>query len=266
MPPVLSKPVSIDPEWAASLVGLRMKVPKRWWDGCTGNKLFHGEVTAIDFTDGAERYFKFRLDSEKGSSYPMRYDAILHYADDEHPRYSAYLLPSAPPAAPVLGEGARVRRQRQRQPIFCEDFSNEDEDEDGQPCRRNKRKRNRSESEQEGNAQLSLADANAGAELWEDYLSEEELEVEEDESEENDSEEDEGQFNIYKMTDPEDWRHTKSRTKPREVAPIPYTGESEEFGVDITKEELASLKDKNGDIRFYKVMEWCLPSFDGKSF
>ena len=109
MPPVLSKSVSIDPEWAESLVGLRMKVPERWWDGCTGNTLFHGEITAIDFTDDAERYFKFRPDSEKAKLYPMRYDAVLHYADEEHQSYSTYLLPSVHPAAPVLGEAARVR-------------------------------------------------------------------------------------------------------------------------------------------------------------
>ena len=35
----------------------------------------------------------------------------------------------------------------------------------------------------------------------------------------------------------------------------------------ITDEELESLKDDNGDIRYYKVFEWLLPMFgpDGKT-
>ena len=71
MPPVLSKPVAIDPEWAATLIGLRMKVPERWWAGCTGSKLFHGKIIAIDFSDDAVRYFQFELDIEKGAHYPI---------------------------------------------------------------------------------------------------------------------------------------------------------------------------------------------------
>ena len=56
----------------------------------------------------------------------MRYDAVLHYADEEHRSYATYLLPSIPPAAPVLGEAARVRRQGVRQPIFGDDSFNDD--------------------------------------------------------------------------------------------------------------------------------------------
>mmetsp|Transcript_29715 Transcript_29715/g.54811 ORF Transcript_29715/g.54811 Transcript_29715/m.54811 type:complete len:88 (+) Transcript_29715:170-433(+) len=87
-----------------------MKVPERWWVGYTGSKLFHGQITALDFSDDAERYFQFELDSEKGAHYPIRYDAVLHYADEDHQSDSRFLLPSVPPAAPVLGEVARVRQ------------------------------------------------------------------------------------------------------------------------------------------------------------
>ena len=45
----------------------------------------------------------------------------------------------------------------------------------------------------------------------------------------------------------------------RTIEPIPFTGESEEFSVKITDEEVAGLKDDNGDIRFTKVVEFCLP-------
>ena len=34
------------------------------------------------------------------------------------------------------------------------------------------------------------------------------------------------------------------------MEPIPYTGEREEFDVDITEEEINSMKDSNGTIRF----------------
>jgi len=40
----------------------------------------------------------------------------------------------------------------------------------------------------------------------------------------------------------------------------------EEFAVNITEEELASIKDENGDTRFYKVVEWLFPKFDSQTF
>ena len=47
------------------------------------------------------------------------------------------------------------------------------------------------------------------------------------------------------------------------MAPIPFTGEREEFDVDITEEEINSMKDSNGTIQFIMdVMRWCLPRFD----
>ncbi|KAL7525563.1 hypothetical protein ACHAXR_001059 [Thalassiosira sp. AJA248-18] len=45
------------------------------------------------------------------------------------------------------------------------------------------------------------------------------------------------------------------------MGPIPFTGSNEEFSVDITEEEVASLMDANGDIRFKTVLEWTLPTF-----
>ena len=140
MPSVLSTPIVIDPEWAATLVGLRMKVPEHWWAGCTGNTLCEGEIAAIDFTDNAGRYFQLELDDEKGSHYAMRYDAVLHYADEEHKTFSRFrsrLLSEAPPN-PTAGEGVRVRQQIPRQPIFRDNDSS-DEDENKQPRHRNKR-------------------------------------------------------------------------------------------------------------------------------
>ena len=46
----------------------------------------------------------------------------------------------------------------------------------------------------------------------------------------------------------------------RTIDPIEWTGEKEE-PVNITDEELNSLRDVNGEIRFEKVFEWILPRF-----
>ena len=44
-----------------------------------------------------------------------------------------------------------------------------------------------------------------------------------------------------------------------DMPPIPFTGEREELYVDITDEEINSIKDSNGMIKFMNVMRWCLP-------
>jgi hypothetical protein len=46
----------------------------------------------------------------------------------------------------------------------------------------------------------------------------------------------------------------------RIIDQIEWTGE-EAYVVNITDEELKSLRDVNGEIRFEKVFEWCLPRY-----
>jgi hypothetical protein len=46
----------------------------------------------------------------------------------------------------------------------------------------------------------------------------------------------------------------------RRIHPIEWTGEEVNV-VNITDEELNSLRDINGEIRFEKVLEWCLPRY-----
>jgi hypothetical protein len=43
------------------------------------------------------------------------------------------------------------------------------------------------------------------------------------------------------------------------IDPIEWTGENEEFSVNITDAELNTLMDDSKEIRFEKVFEWCLP-------
>jgi hypothetical protein len=47
---------------------------------------------------------------------------------------------------------------------------------------------------------------------------------------------------------------------------IPFTGLAEFFSPNLTDEELKGMVDVHGDIRFSKIFEWMLPSFDGLSF
>jgi hypothetical protein len=41
------------------------------------------------------------------------------------------------------------------------------------------------------------------------------------------------------------------------MTPITFTGEREEFDVNITEGEMNNMKDSNGTIRFMNVMRWC---------
>jgi len=87
-------------------------------------------------------------------------------------------------------------------------------------------------------------------------------------TEDGGDDEEEEEHIIYKKTNPEHWTCIKpgGRAQGRDAEPIPFSGDTEEFDVNITDEELEKLKDESGDIRFYKVMEWLLPDFDGESF
>ena len=75
-----------------------------------------------------------------------------------------------------------------------------------------------------------------------------------------------GNCKEYIKTVPTRWTDLKNDGKDgRTIEPIPFTGESEEseeFSVKITDEELAGVKDDNGDIWFSNVMEFCLICFD----
>jgi len=68
------------------------------------------------------------------------------------------------------------------------------------------------------------------------------------------------------MTDPKDLTCLLGNARGQTIEPDPYTGKQEEFNINIIKEELERLKDKDGDIQYYKVVEWLLPKFDRLSF
>ena len=93
-----------------------MSVPKHWWDVCKGNTLFKGRIVGVNWKEPSERYFVFQCEDgdddnsdNEGERFPMRYDAVCHYADSDHAKYSKFNLPVIPPAAPLPNETIRVR-------------------------------------------------------------------------------------------------------------------------------------------------------------
>ncbi len=47
---------------------------------------------------------------------------------------------------------------------------------------------------------------------------------------------------------------------------MPFGGTTETFCLKVSEVELKGFTDKHGDIRFCRIYEWMLPSFDGDSF
>ena len=84
--------ISVDKEWAASLVGLRMQVADNWWDGCHGSELYPGAISDVNFDDAAGRFFILTLDGDE-YTYPMGYDAVVHYADETDRNFYKFHLP-----------------------------------------------------------------------------------------------------------------------------------------------------------------------------
>lgn len=99
--------------WAESLVGLRMKVEDRWWQGYTTTNLNPGCIGAVDFANEHGAIFVFQND-EDGEQYHMRYDAVLKYADEEDRNFYKFHLPEALLADPANEEVTVSRRRRCR--------------------------------------------------------------------------------------------------------------------------------------------------------
>ena len=113
----------IDEEWAATLVGLRVLVPDSWWPEYITHNLNAGKIVSVDFSDEAGRFWALQLDAdvedgEEETTYLMRYDAVLLYADAEDSWYENFNLPNEPIASPenervmssaTTGEGPSLR-------------------------------------------------------------------------------------------------------------------------------------------------------------
>jgi hypothetical protein len=112
MPPIFTKPIPINQEWAGLLTSLCMNVPNSWWAGITSLELNAGAISHLDFNQENECYFQLELDKEKGIYQAMRYDAVLLYADESHPMFAHFHLPYA-----ALADPTNNQVQIQRSPI-----------------------------------------------------------------------------------------------------------------------------------------------------
>ena len=102
----------------ASLVSLCMVKPLSCWPGYTGTELSLGKIAKFDAA--ASPQFLLAVDDEPGDTYAMRYDAVLVYAQVEHPTFGSFRLPNtipeelSPDNTVVVRRRGRGRRWRGR--------------------------------------------------------------------------------------------------------------------------------------------------------
>eukprot|EP00956_Cyclotella_meneghiniana_P001712 scaffold1870_cov73-Cyclotella_meneghiniana.AAC.3 len=251
-----SNPISVDREWAESLVGLRMLVESRWWDGYDDGELNPGTIADVDFDDSA----------------------VLKYADETHRSYHTYKLPIGLLADPEDEEVTLAQLANSlpphRQPTVLHpthqpttlhnpttddfsvqqtsDFHPSDDD-----ASFDHNDNNWSDNEEEANT--------------EDHNFEEPELNNQPEHHTPHQQTTDTNPTKYTRTLPEEWQKIGSVEKdsqgrnvtvtPRTIQPLPFTGTADLFTPNITDVELESLKDANGDIRFESVFELCLPRF-----
>jgi hypothetical protein len=80
-------------KWAALLVGLRMEVSDNWLPAVSGQALNTGRTAGVDRDIKTKYHFQLELDNEQGIYYAMRYDAVVHFAEEMHCSFSLFCLP-----------------------------------------------------------------------------------------------------------------------------------------------------------------------------
>ena len=253
--------VLVDEEWAATLVGLPMAVPNSWWEGYKrdDDTLNAGTIVGVDFHQPNSKYFQLECGDE---IYAMRYDAVYQYVDTDHASYDAakFRLPLSAPANPEHERGVTIApRKKKKQTILRDDEDDDDDEDEGSddyfatPPKRSKpavRKRKHNKRKATINPDLvfgAVANAGAGAN---DGI---EASVDEDPTTTADP-------NRYTMTDKVDWTRRENGTG-RIIEPVPYTGPSELFDIELEDGDLEKMKDAHGTIRFHLVFDWLLPKF-----
>jgi hypothetical protein len=250
---------AVDTEWGESLVGLRMAVPLSWWPGYTGTELSLGKIAKFDGT--ASPPFLLAVDDEPGDTYAMRYDAVLAYAQVEHPTFGSFRLPDAMPEEPSPDDTVVVRRR-------------------GRGRRRRGRKRRRVRAPASSRLPRASDDSSAD-EVDSDDDEDDDGEATDDDEDDEDEDDDEVVVGdaldadddevVVGRTDAKDWKKvTEANLRAgRRIDPIPYTpreGDGDLFDVKISEEDLKGLFDDHGDIRFHRVHEWALPKLGEESY
>ena len=100
---------TIGPELGENLVGLRMAVPLAWCPGYSGTGLSLGKTTKFNGT--ASLSFLLGVEKKSIDTYAMQYDAVLAYAQVEHPTFKNFRLPNTMPEKPAPYDTAVVRRR-----------------------------------------------------------------------------------------------------------------------------------------------------------
>ncbi len=86
--------IPINPEWAKSLVGLRLIIPNRLWPTYNNSHLNPGQIVSINFNKLWAYYFEVQLGSHN-HCYGMLYESVLTYIDMEQPGFIRYCLPNS---------------------------------------------------------------------------------------------------------------------------------------------------------------------------
>ena len=105
--------LATNPAWGESLVGLRMVVLLSWWPDYSGTKLLLGKIAKFDAT--VSPLFLLEIEDKPGDTYSMRYNAVLAYAQVEHPTFKNFRLPNMMPEEPVPDDTVVIWRHGCRQ-------------------------------------------------------------------------------------------------------------------------------------------------------
>jgi hypothetical protein len=107
--------VTIDKEWASTLVGLPVLVPNCWWKGYRrdNDTLNGGTIVGVVFNQPNSTCFQLEC---AGKIYLMRYDAVYLFADLDHASYEAikFRLPMVAPANPANKEGVTAPQKKNK--------------------------------------------------------------------------------------------------------------------------------------------------------
>lgn len=103
-----------------------MQVAECWWPEYSGSDLCPGQIADVKFDDAAGRFFLLQLDGEDWT-YPMRYDAVLKYADETDRNFYKFHLPDGLLEDPADEEVAvRNPRRRPNNPRVLHNSQNDD--------------------------------------------------------------------------------------------------------------------------------------------
>eukprot|EP00956_Cyclotella_meneghiniana_P038739 scaffold159386_cov22-Cyclotella_meneghiniana.AAC.1 len=200
----------------------------------------------------------------------MRYDAVLHYADEAHPEFYKFKLPLsllpdpgdeevtlAQLARSLLPSTNRPSANRQT-PTALHNPETDDYDFQNNSGFESSDDEYSTESTQaaQNNSDSGSTDDNSTAEDTED----------EEESSTQDANNNNNTSRKYIRTDPKAWKKIGSLVIARTIEPVPFEGENTLFTPKFTDEELASMKDASGDIRVEKVFEMLLPRFGEQTY